>query len=165
LHVERTAFFDFIDLPHRTDQPLEVALFLAESDESDRRTLEGQGWQVRHSRDVAGSPEEYRAYVQGSRGEFGSAKASCMKFQNAWISDRSLCYLASGKPVVVQHTGPARFFRTARACSASRRRPTPRGHSIRSTPITRTSADSRDALRRSYFDAEAVVTKILEQAL
>jgi hypothetical protein len=30
-----------------------------------------------------------------------------MKFQNAWISDRSLCYLASGKPVIVQHTGPS----------------------------------------------------------
>ena len=45
-----------------------------------------------------------------SRGEFSWAKASCMKFQNAWVSDRSLCYLASGKPVVVQHTGPSSFL-------------------------------------------------------
>ena len=30
-----------------------------------------------------------------------------MQFQNAWVSDRTLCYLASGKPVVVQHTGPS----------------------------------------------------------
>jgi hypothetical protein len=33
-----------------------------------------------------------------------------MKFQGAWVSDRTLCYLASGKPVVVQHTGPSAFL-------------------------------------------------------
>src|SRR5205814_2359584 len=60
--------------------------------------------------DVAGSPEAYRAYVQQSRGEFSCAKPSCMEFQNAWVSDRTLCYLASGKPVVVQHTGPSSYL-------------------------------------------------------
>src|SRR2546422_4394566 len=48
-----------------------------------------------------------QAYIQRSRGEFSCAKASCMEFQNAWVSDRTVCYLASGKPVVVQHTGPS----------------------------------------------------------
>ena len=57
------------------------------------------------SREVAGSPEAYQRYIQRSRGEFSCAKASCLEFQNAWISDRTLCYLASGKPAVVQHTG------------------------------------------------------------
>ena len=33
-----------------------------------------------------------------------------MRFQNAWISDRTLCYLASGKPAVVQDTGPSSFL-------------------------------------------------------
>jgi len=33
-----------------------------------------------------------------------------MKLQNAWVSDRTLCYLASGKPAVVQHTGPSAFL-------------------------------------------------------
>src|SRR5438132_12803699 len=33
-----------------------------------------------------------------------------MEFQNAWVSDRTLCYLASGKPVVVQHTGPSAYL-------------------------------------------------------
>jgi hypothetical protein len=33
-----------------------------------------------------------------------------MQFQNAWVSDRTLCYLASGKPVVVQHTGPSSYL-------------------------------------------------------
>ena len=38
------------------------------------------------------------------------SQGSCIQFQNAWMSDRTLCYLASGKPVVVQYTGPSAFL-------------------------------------------------------
>ena len=102
---KRISFLRFADLPRATSQPLELALFLADSDDHERRALEGRGWRVRHSLEVARTPEMYRSYVQSSRGEFSCAKPSCMNFQNAWISDRTLCYLASGKPVVVQNTG------------------------------------------------------------
>src|SRR5258705_9371661 len=81
-----------------------------EKDVQDRKDLEQRGWRVRPSRDVAGTPEAYQAYIRSSRGEFSCAKRSCLKFQNAWISDRTLCYLASGKPAVVQHTGPSSFL-------------------------------------------------------
>jgi len=60
--------------------------------------------------DVSATPEQYRAYIQGSRGEFSCVKPYCIQFANAWISDRTLCYLASGKPAVVQHTGASRFL-------------------------------------------------------
>jgi pimeloyl-ACP methyl ester carboxylesterase len=83
------------------------ALNLGEADAEDCRVLQTNGWRLRHAVEVAGTPEDYQRYVQSSRGEFSCAKASCMKFQNAWVSDRSLCYLASGRPVVVQHTGPS----------------------------------------------------------
>ena len=33
-----------------------------------------------------------------------------MLLQNAWVSDRTLCFLASGKPAVVQYTGPSRVL-------------------------------------------------------
>ena len=66
-NTKRTAFFDFIDLPRHTDQPLELALFLAESDEADRRSLEERGWRVRHSPEVAGSPEQYRSLRPAAR--------------------------------------------------------------------------------------------------
>ena len=72
--------------------------------------LESQGWRVRHAYEVASSPESYQRYVQRSRGEFSCARPSCLWFQNAWVSDRTACYLASGKPVVVQHTGPSSFL-------------------------------------------------------
>jgi glycosyltransferase involved in cell wall biosynthesis len=164
-NTKRAAFLDFIDLPRRTEQPLELALFLAESDQADRTSLEDRGWRVRHSRDVAGTPEQYRAYVQRSRGEFSWAKTSCMKFQNAWISDRSLCYLASGKPVVVQHTGPSSFlpdgegmFRYRTLADAARAFDSINADYERQCRLARRLAEE-------HFDAEVVVSRILEQAL
>jgi hypothetical protein len=164
-NTKRTAFFDFIDLPQQTDQPLELALFLADSDDVDRKSLEDLGWRVRHSPEIAGTPEKYREYVQRSRGEFSWAKASCMKFQNAWISDRSLCYLASGKPVVVQDTGPSSFL--------------PSGEGMFRFNTTTEAAQAFEEINADYerqcrfarslaeehFDAQVVVRGMLEQAL
>jgi hypothetical protein len=109
---KRASFIKFIQLPRYTPQALELALCLSdkEVDAEDRRFLEGLGWRVRHAYDVAGSPEDYRAYLQQSRGEFGCAKPSYVNFQTAWVSDRTPCYLASGKPVVVQDTGPSSYL-------------------------------------------------------
>jgi hypothetical protein len=106
---KRVSFMEFLDLPQRTSQPLELALCLGNKphDLADRQTLERYGWRVRHAFDVSSTPNMYQSYVQKSRGEFSCAKPTCMKFQGAWVSDRTLCYLASGKPVVVQHTGPS----------------------------------------------------------
>jgi hypothetical protein len=109
-NTKRVSFLEFVELAARTRQPLELALYLAKNDGADLALLDRHGWRVRRSQDVAGSPQDYRGYVQRSRGEFSCAKPSCMKLQNAWISDRTLCYLASGKPAVVQHTGPSTYL-------------------------------------------------------
>jgi len=110
-NTKRVAFLEFVDLPGRIGQPLELALFLRrERDLAESIELQKRGWRIRHSREVAGTPESYQAYIRSSRGEFSCAKRSCIKFQNAWISDRTVCYMASGKPVVVQHTGPSSFL-------------------------------------------------------
>ena len=122
-NTKRVSFLTFVDLPGHTSQPLELALYLLDrdgesrartrqvaKDAADRAILERHGWRVRDSRELAGSPEAYQTYVQQSRGEFSCAKPSYVEFQSAWISDRTLCYLASGKPVVVQHTGPSSYL-------------------------------------------------------
>jgi hypothetical protein len=110
-NTKRLSFLQFAELPHLTPQVLELALFLSTAEDmEDRQLMESHGWRIRHSREVAGTPEMYQAYIQGSRGEFSCAKPYYMKFQNAWISDRTLCYLASGKPVVVQDTGPSAYL-------------------------------------------------------
>lgn len=114
---KRVTFMEFAELASLTSQRLEISACFGEpgsapsmdypGDVVDRSALEALGWTVRHSSEISSTPEDYQRYIQGSRGEFSCAKPSCMKFQNAWISDRSLCYLASGKPVIVQHTGPS----------------------------------------------------------
>lgn len=132
---KRASFMRFRGLPQLTLRPLELALALGEgdpadspgedvhawvppsvdrhsvtdyvSDAVDRRALLAEGWCVRNATEVASTPDAYREYIQRSRGEFSCAKPSCMYFQNAWVSDRTICYLASGRPVVVQDTGPS----------------------------------------------------------
>jgi len=107
---KRSAFLRFAELPRYTRVPLELALLLdrqSEADDEDREFLTRNGWRVRHAHDVAGTPQDYQRYILASRGEFSCAKASCMLFQNAWISDRTLCYLATGRPAVVENTGPS----------------------------------------------------------
>lgn len=114
---KRVSFLRFVELPRLTPQPLELALALGEGGSedggerpSDRKALERHGWRLRDAQDVARSPQLYADYIRGSRGEFSCVKPSCVRFENAWISDRTLCYLASGKPVVVQNTGPSSFL-------------------------------------------------------
>lgn len=165
-NTKRIAFLEFKELPRLTDQSLELALFLrTETDAEEQRLMEERGWRIRHSSDVAGTPESYRSYIQASRGEFSCAKPSCMRFQNAWVSDRTLCYLASGKPVVVQDTGPSRHL------------PNGEGMFRFSTPEQAAAAFdavNHDYLRHSraaralaetYFDATRVVARILDVAM
>lgn len=109
-NTKRVAFLRVLDLPRHTSQRLELALYLGDGDVVERRLFERRGWRVRRSQDVARTPEQYRGYIQLSRGEFSAAKPSCMQFRNAWISDRTLCYLASGRPAVVEDTGPSAFL-------------------------------------------------------
>jgi hypothetical protein len=92
-----------LDLPHRTAQPFELALNV---ESADRQRLEHHGWSVvspfRFSLDVFGA---YPAYIRQSRGELTVAKDQNVRLRSGWFSERDACYLASGKPVVVQDTG------------------------------------------------------------
>src|SRR5436309_15345715 len=165
-NTKRVAFLEFADLPRLTSQPLELALFMkTEKDAQDRKDLEQRGWRIRHSRDVAGTPEAYQAYIRSSRGEFSCAKRSCLKFQNAWVSDRTLCYLASGKPVVVQHTGPSSrlpdgegMFRFSTLKEAAR------AFSAINNDYEKQCRAARQ-IAEALFDAKQVARQILSDAL
>jgi hypothetical protein len=107
---KRVTFMDFDDLPRRTDQKIELALSFGDDEAEETARLERHGWHVIHAREASDSPQKYKHYIQHSRGEFSCVKPSCIRFQNGWISDRTLCYMASGKPVVYQNTGPSNFL-------------------------------------------------------
>lgn len=158
---KRAQFLKFSDLPRLTSQPLELALCTGEADADDIRLLEGKGWRICHAYDVAGTPEDYRRYIQRSRGEFSCAKTSCMLFQNAWISDRSLCYLATGRPAVVQHTGPS--SRLPDRLGLLRFSTLDEAAECVEEATTNYSLHSRAAreLTETHFDARKVVERIL----
>jgi hypothetical protein len=162
---KRESYLSFLELPKHTDQSLELALYLSEADEPDRRLLEDRGWRVRHSRDVADSPEAYQSYIQSSRGEFSCAKPSYAKFSNAWMSDRSLCYLASGKPVVAQYTGASSYLPDGEGLFRFRTME----QAVRAFDAINSDYEHQCRLARrlaeEHFDAKAVTSRILERAL
>jgi hypothetical protein len=106
---KRSAFLPFVELPTRVKTPLELAIFL-NNDPAEQKMLEDHGWRVKESHQVAAEPTDFQRYLQNSRGEFGCAKPSYVKMQTSWISDRTLCYLASGRPAIIENTGPTQYF-------------------------------------------------------
>jgi hypothetical protein len=85
--------------------------------------------------------------------------------ENAWISDRTLCYLASGKPAVVQYTGPSRFLPDAAGLFRFRDlEEAARYLEMAAADYERQCGLAR-ALAEEYFDARKVVGRVLELAL
>ena len=98
-------FRKFIELPRCIDREFEIALDIHPDEEKDLQLLRENQWQLVDPRAVAGDPNHYRAYVQKSGAEFSVAQGMYVDTQGGWFSDRTIRYLASGKPVLVQDTG------------------------------------------------------------
>jgi hypothetical protein len=103
-------FRRFADLPARTAERLEVALDIHEAETADLALLRDNGWQLADPLREAGDPWAYRGYVQRSQGELMIAKNMYVASRSGWLSDRSICYLASGRPVVAQDTGISELY-------------------------------------------------------
>ena len=124
---KRPGFVEAVDLPRRVRVELELAANLHPGETEDRALLARHGWRLVDPAVVAGTPEAYRRYVQASRGEFSCAKPAYVKARSGWVSDRTICYLASGRPCVVEATGAEkhlpqsaglRFFRSLEEAAA-----------------------------------------------
>ncbi len=105
-------FLRLIKLPSKTRQPVELALLIDESETDDLAKLHGHGWRLVDPHEAAGGLEGFRRYIQQSRGEFSVAKSGYVKSRGGWVSDRTVCYLASGRPALVQDTGIGQHLRT-----------------------------------------------------
>jgi len=163
---KRLAFLPYAELPTRTDQSLEIALTLDDyTAETDLPIMEEGGWHMRDAWEICSSPQDYRAYIQRSRAEFSCAKPSCRLLANAWISDRTICYLASAKPAVVEHTGASRFLPDAEGLLRFHD-PDEAAAAIAAVEADyeRHSGAAR-ALAEERFDGEQVARKVLERAL
>jgi glycosyltransferase involved in cell wall biosynthesis len=101
-------FRKFFDLPQRVPARFEVALDLDPADGPDREKLDQGGWLLLDPRRAVSSLGDYQEFIQGSSAEIGIAKSIYVETNSGWFSDRSACFLASGKPVLVQDTGFSR---------------------------------------------------------
>ena len=149
------------DLPARVNAPFEIALGGASAP---RRELEQAGWRIVDPLVVARDISSYQEYLRMSRGELSVAKQGYVAAQCGWFSERTACYLATGRPAVVQDTGFSRhlpcgaglwpFDDAAAAIDAI--------ENINS----KYEAECRSAreLAAAYFDSRKVLTSLLEQA-
>ena len=99
---KRTEWQNLMELPARTGARFDIAMDV--HDPLDRALLLENGWHVRDPIALSADPDAYRAFIRGSAGEVTTAKDVNVRLRSGWFSDRSACYLASGRPVVVQDT-------------------------------------------------------------
>jgi hypothetical protein len=98
-------FRKFIDIPAQIPQTCELALSIDPADGRDLDLLRAHGWNVVDPISTAGDPDDFRRYVQTSGGELSVAQGVYVDTHSGWFSDRTVRYLASGKPALVQDTG------------------------------------------------------------
>jgi hypothetical protein len=100
-HAWRALF----DLPRRTPEPCLPALAIHPDETTDVAALRDHGWRLLDPAALCATPHDYRRFVQGSKAELAIAKQGYVLSRCGWFSDRSVCYLASGRPVIAHDTG------------------------------------------------------------
>jgi len=98
-------FRRFSELPVMTGRRFDLALSIHPRDGQDLQLLRRKRWGVIPPERIASSTVGYRSFIAGSSAELMVAKGIYVESRGGWFSERSICYLASGRPVVAQDTG------------------------------------------------------------
>ncbi len=156
-------WWKFLDLPRRTGERFELAMDVDKVPEDEER-LRAAGWEIRSPLGISLDHEAYRRYIQGSKAEFSAAKGMNVELRSGWFSDRSVCYLAAGRPVVLQDTGFADVLPTGRGLFAVRSiEDAAEAVGATAGDYPRHAAAARE-IARECFDASRVLPPILEAA-
>ncbi len=105
-------FLRYVDLPRQLLQPFRLAM--TPPDEAVLKLVRDGGWEIVDPRPISADMQTYRDFIVTSRGEFTVSKDSYVRPKSGWFSDRSVCYLAAGRPVITQETGFSKFVETGR---------------------------------------------------
>lgn len=152
-----------MDLPRRGDTRFRLALEIDPSDTLDLELLRSGGWQLVDPRDVASDPAAYLSFVQGSLAEFTVAKGIYTELRTGWLGDRTACYLASGKPALVQDTGLAEHYPLGEGLLAfSTLEEAVEGVSAILQDYPRHAGAAR-RIAETHFDARIVLGRLLEE--
>jgi hypothetical protein len=156
-------FLKFLDIPQKCSDTCFRMAILPPNDQV-RGEVEGAGWRLVDPRPISADIDDYRRFIAGSRGEFTVAKDIYVRTNSGWFSDRSVCYLASARPVVTMRTGFDRlcpsgdgFFDFAT-------------HEEAETAIDAIAGNYRHHCRaareiaRAYFSGEAIVGALMAEA-
>ena len=153
----------FIELPRRCDEQFMLALAIHPDEHKDLAALAENHWRLLDPSQVARTPHSYQQFVQGSKGEFGIAKSGYAASGCGWFSDRSLCYLASGRPVIAQETGFSRFIPVGEGllAFASTDEAVAAIHQLNRDYVSHAGAARR--LAEAVFDSDKVLTRLLQE--
>jgi hypothetical protein len=153
-------FANVLDLPCRIRAPLELAL----SGPAPLELLREHGWHCREAFPVSCSLDVYRDYLRSSLGEFSVAKHTYVRTNSGWFSDRTECYLASGRPAVVQDTGFSAHLPTGEGLIAyTTLEEALAGLEAVLCDYPRHSRAARE-VARAHFAADVLLPRLLEQA-
>lgn len=153
-------FAKFLELPKLTGQPFRVAL---EGGSAER--LSRHGWDVVPGWRTTRSTGLYRDYVQQSRAEFGVAKHGYVASRGGWFSDRSVCYLASGKPVLIQDTGLRDWLPIGQGVSVFRDLQEARRGVERINEDYAAHCRAARTLAKDYFSTDRVLSRLLDVSM
>jgi hypothetical protein len=106
------SFLAVADLPRRTSIQLELAVEI--DNPAERDLFLQRGWVLSSPLAVSQDMDVYQRYILGARGEFTVSKDAVVRTRSGWFSDRSVSFLAAGKPVVTQETGFSKYVSTGR---------------------------------------------------
>jgi hypothetical protein len=149
-------FLRFIDLPSCTTQRFQLAV------NGPQTLLRAHGWNTVDAMSVSLTPWDYRAFIHGSRAEFGVAKHTYVASNCGWFSDRTECYLASGRPALVQNTGWTSHLPNGEGLLAfSSPEEAVAGIDAINADYDRHARRARE-IAREHFDATVVLGRLLE---
>lgn len=149
-------------LPGHVDERLRPALSIHADERDDLAALDEHGWSYVDPSEVAATPEAYQAFLRGSKAELAVAKSGYIEGRTGWFSDRSVCYLASGRPVVAHDTGFPSYLPTGEGLLAFRDLPgAAEAIAAVADDYTRHTGAAR-AIAEEHFGARAVLGRLLD---
>ena len=151
-------FIRFLELPAQTS----ACFSLAVNGPTD--LLRTHGWAPVPAMTISRTIDDYRDFIHRSRAEFGIAKHAYVAYRSGWFSDRTECYLAAGRPAVVQDTGWSAHLPNGTGLLAFRTI----NEAVESVAEVDNNYDKHSAeavaIAHEYFDASRVLLSLLERA-
>jgi hypothetical protein len=157
---KKREFEAFMQLPKRSRRSFTIGI----GGNAPRVRLRESGWGLANPLEVTGTIEAYQRFIADSWADLGIAKHAYIATRSGWFSDRSLCYLASGRPVLHQDTGFTDWLPSGEGVFA---------FSNIEDVLTALEALERDyarhakaarAIAEEYFEASMVIGRMLDQA-